>query len=52
MTQGKEMTLTSKVLWAMLLGIIVGLVINMSGLNAEGTFTHEYVVGGLFYVVG
>jgi len=46
------MTLTAKVLWAMLLGIIVGLVINMTGLNAEGTFTHEYVVGGLFYVVG
>lgn len=46
------MTLTSKVLWAMFLGIIVGLLINMTGLNAEGTFTHEYVVGGLFYVVG
>ena len=46
------MTLTAKVLWAMFLGIIVGLIINMAGLNAEGTFTHEYVVGGLFYVVG
>ena len=46
------MTLTAKVLWAMFFGIIVGLIINMTGLNIEGTFTHEYVVGGLFYVVG
>ncbi len=46
------MTLTSKVLWAMLLGIIVGLVINLTGLNAPESFTNEYVVGGLFYVIG
>ena len=46
------MTLTAKVLWAMLLGIIVGLVINLTGLNAPESFTNEYVVGGLFYVVG
>ncbi len=46
------MTLTTKVLWAMLLGIIVGLVINTTGLNTEGSFTDEYVVGGLFYIVG
>jgi len=46
------MTLTAKVLWAMLLGIIVGLVINLTGLNTAESFTNEYVVGGLFYVVG
>ena len=46
------MTLTAKVLWAMVLGIVVGLVINMGGLNAPESFTNEYVVGGLFYVVG
>lgn len=46
------MTLTAKVLWAMLLGIIVGLVINMSGWNTEGNFTHDYLVGGLFYIIG
>ena len=46
------MTLTSKVLWAMFLGIIVGLVINLTGLNAPESFTNEYVVGGLFYVIG
>ena len=46
------MTLTAKVLWAMLIGIIVGLIINLSGLNAEGSFTQEYIVGGLFYIIG
>jgi Na+/H+-dicarboxylate symporter len=46
------MTLTAKVLWAMLLGIIVGLIINVSGWNVEGSFTHDYVVGGLFYIIG
>ncbi len=46
------MTLTAKVLWAMGLGIIVGLIINMGGFNAEGSFVSEYVVGGLFYMVG
>jgi len=50
--RGDTTTLTTKVLWAMLLGIIVGLVINMTGLNTEGSFTDEYVVGGLFYIVG
>jgi len=46
------MTLTQKVLWAMLLGIIVGLVINVSGWNSEGSFVQEYVVGGIFYIIG
>lgn len=36
----------------MLFGIIVGLVINMSGLNTEGSFVNQYVVGGLFYIIG
>ena len=46
------MSLTAKVLWAMLLGIIVGLVINIAGLNTPESFTNEYVVGGLFYIMG
>jgi Na+/H+-dicarboxylate symporter len=46
------MTLTQKVLWAMLLGIIVGLVINIGGWNSEGSFVQEYVVGGIFYIIG
>ena len=46
------MKLTQKVLWAMLLGIIVGLVINLGGWNSEGSFVQEYVVGGMFYIIG
>jgi len=46
------MTLTTKVLFAMTLGIIVGLVINVGNLGGEGTFIDEYIVNGLFYVVG
>ena len=46
------MSLTAKVLWAMLLGIIVGLIINIAGLNTPESFINEYVVGGLFYIVG
>lgn len=46
------MTLTAKVLWSMLLGIIVGLIINLSNLNSLDSFINEYVVEGLFYIVG
>ncbi len=46
------MSLTTKVLWAMLLGIIVGLVINIVGLNTQESFVNEYIVEGLFYIVG
>ena len=48
----KKMSLTVKVLLGMALGIIVGLVINLSGLNAPGSFINEYIVNGLFHVVG
>lgn len=46
------MSLTTKVIWAMLLGIVVGLIINIAGLNTPESFTSEYVVGGLFYIMG
>jgi Na+/H+-dicarboxylate symporter len=46
------MSLTTKVLWAMLLGIIIGLIINITGLNTPESFINEYVVGGLFYIIG
>ena len=46
------MTLTTKVLWAMLLGIIIGLIINLSGLNTAESFIHDYIVHGLFHIVG
>lgn len=53
------MSLTSKVLVGMLLGILVGLGINfadslvMNGaLMATDSFTNQYIVNGLFHVVG
>ncbi len=52
MSEPKKMTLTVKVLMGMGLGIILGLVINLSGLNAEGSFINTYIVNGLFHVVG
>ncbi len=52
MSEPKKMTLTVKVLIGMGLGIILGLGINLSGLNAEGSFINTYIVNGLFHVVG
>ena len=46
------MSLTVKVLLGMALGIVVGLGINLTGLNAEGSFISDYIVNGLFHVVG
>jgi len=48
----KKMSLTSKVLIGMALGIIVGLAINMLGLNAKGSFIDAYIVNGLFFIIG
>ncbi len=48
----KGMSLTTKVLLGMLLGIIVGLAINLSGLNVKGSWMNFYVVDGLFKIVG
>ncbi len=47
-----KMTLTTKVLIGMGLGIIVGLTINLLGLNAPGSFTNVYVVNGFFHIIG
>jgi len=52
MSESKKMSLTVKVLIGMALGIIVGLGINFTGLNAPGSFVSEYLVNGLFLVVG
>lgn len=52
MSEPKKMSLTVKVLLGMALGIVVGLVINLGGLNEPGGFIQEYIVGGLFHVVG
>ena len=46
------MTLTTKVLLGMALGIVVGLGINVLGLGAEGSFLQVYLIDGFFGVVG
>jgi len=51
MATEKKMSLTTKVLIGMGLGIVVGLAINLLGLNAEGSFINEYVIG-FFHIVG
>jgi len=51
-TQPKRLSLTAKVLIGMGLGIVVGLAINLTGLNAKGSWTELYVVNGLFHIAG
>ncbi|PYF82186.1 MULTISPECIES: dicarboxylate/amino acid:cation symporter [Marinomonas] len=46
------MNTTYKVLLGMVLGIIVGLVLNLTGLNADGTWANSYLTDGMFKVVG
>ncbi|MGI9450990.1 MAG: dicarboxylate/amino acid:cation symporter [Geminicoccaceae bacterium] len=52
MAEEKKTSLTVKVLIGMGLGILVGLIINLSGLNSEGSFVNVYLIDGLFNVVG
>ncbi len=46
------MTLTTKVLLGMALGIVVGLGINVLGLGAEGSIVQVYLIDGFFSIVG
>ncbi len=48
----EKMTLTTKVVLSMVLGILVGLAINYSGQNSPDSFIGIYIVDGLFHVVG
>ncbi len=52
MEQTKKVSLTMKVVFGMILGITIGLAINLSGLNVIGSFTNTYIVDGAFYVIG
>ncbi len=52
MIKDKKMTLTVKVMIGMVLGILVGLAINILGLNTEGAFISDNIVNGLFHVIG
>lgn len=46
------MNLTAKVLIGMIAGLVIGLLINLTNLNIEGSFINQYIVDGLFLVVG
>jgi len=46
------MTLTTKVLLGMGLGIVVGLAINLLGLNADGSVVNTFLTNGVFGIVG
>lgn len=46
------MNLTNRVLLAMGLGIVLGLIINLGNLNTPESFTDEYLINGLFSIVG
>lgn len=48
----KRMSLTVKVVIGMVAGIIIGLAINLTNLNTAGGLVDEYIVNGLFLVVG
>lgn len=52
MDKVKRVSLTMKVVIGMILGITIGLAINLSGLNVLGSFTNTYIVDGAFYVLG
>jgi Na+/H+-dicarboxylate symporter len=52
MNNSNKMSLTVKVLLGMALGIVLGLFINLLGLNADDSFINIYLVDGLFFVAG
>jgi Na+/H+-dicarboxylate symporter len=52
MNNSNKMSLTVKVLVGMALGIVLGLFINLSGLNAKESFINVYLVDGAFFIVG
>jgi Na+/H+-dicarboxylate symporter len=52
MADAQPMSLTTKVLIGMSAGIVLGLILNIAGLNADGSFINTYVVDGLFLAIG
>ncbi|MEL0635406.1 dicarboxylate/amino acid:cation symporter [Marinomonas sp. TI.3.20] len=46
------MNITVKVLLGMALGIVVGLIINLTGTNVSGTWVNSYLTNGVFHIVG
>ena len=48
----KNLGLTGKIIVAMVLGIGLGLFLNYSGLNGEGSFVNTYITNGFLAIVG
>lgn len=48
----KGMGLTGKIILAMALGILLGLIINLFNLNTEGSFVYTYLTNGFFAIIG
>ena len=48
----KNLGLTGKIIVAMVFGIALGLFINYSGLNAEGSFVSTYITNGFLAIIG
>jgi Na+/H+-dicarboxylate symporter len=46
------MSLTIKVLLGVFFGVLLGLFLNLSGLNSEGSWVNSYIVDGLFLIIG
>lgn len=46
------MSLTAKVLIGMTLGILLGVAINLSGLNTQGSWINIYLIEGIFDAIG
>lgn len=49
---GKKIGLTGKIIIAMVIGIALGLFLNYSGLNGEGSFVNTYITDGFLSIVG
>jgi Na+/H+-dicarboxylate symporter len=52
MSDLKKYSLTTRVIIGMVLGIILGLTLNIAGLNSENSFINTYIVDGAFQVIG
>ncbi len=52
MSDTNKLSLTARVMIGMFLGIILGLTLNLTGLNSENSFINHYIVDGAFLVIG
>jgi Na+/H+-dicarboxylate symporter len=51
-SNGKGMSLTIKVLLGMSAGMVIGLALNLGGFNGKESLINEYIINGLFLIIG